>query len=262
MDERVREGILAVRATGRTNMSDIPVVQRIAMDLGYYDTVIWIEENRKAYFRFISAGCAVHTRGALILMEPELLSQCLTDWMTEKDVSVADLAGMVGYKSKTSVFRLLKDQCNEQTMASFVELLTPYLDEEWVGRFQKSLRVEKYGLQRYQMFESMMDCIRNPQRPATVCQPSLIPSGGENIMILGYPWKDSSSLIDRMLQDGYHIVHYVEKRAIYTFPGLLQKLILHIDRPGYEAMMVEERPSGVWNVMATDAGQLFVNGQW
>ncbi len=56
MDERVREGILAVRATGRTNMFDIPVVQRIAMDLGYYDTVIWIEENRKAYCRFIMTG--------------------------------------------------------------------------------------------------------------------------------------------------------------------------------------------------------------
>lgn len=35
LDERVREGILAVRATGRTNMFDIPVVQRIAMELGY-----------------------------------------------------------------------------------------------------------------------------------------------------------------------------------------------------------------------------------
>ena len=78
-------------------------------------------------------------------MKPELLSQCLTDWMTENDVSVADLTGMVGYKSKTSVFRLLKDQCNEQTMSSFVELLTPYLDEKWTGRFRKSLRVEKYG---------------------------------------------------------------------------------------------------------------------
>ena len=56
MDDRVREGILAVRDTGRTNMFDFPVVQRIAMDLGYYDTVIWIEENRKAYCRFIMTG--------------------------------------------------------------------------------------------------------------------------------------------------------------------------------------------------------------
>ncbi len=56
MDERVREGILAVRATGRTNMFLIPAVQRIAMELGYYENVIWIEENRSAYCRFIMTG--------------------------------------------------------------------------------------------------------------------------------------------------------------------------------------------------------------
>ena len=56
LDDRVREGIMAVRATGRTNMFDVPTVQRIAMDLGYYDTVIWIEENRSVYCRFIITG--------------------------------------------------------------------------------------------------------------------------------------------------------------------------------------------------------------
>ena len=56
MDERVREGIMVVRATGLTNMFDIPVFQRIAMELGYYESVIWIEENRKAYCRFIMTG--------------------------------------------------------------------------------------------------------------------------------------------------------------------------------------------------------------
>ena len=56
MDNRVREGILAVRATGRTNMFLIPAVQRIAMELGYYETVIWINENRSAYCRFIMTG--------------------------------------------------------------------------------------------------------------------------------------------------------------------------------------------------------------
>ena len=47
---------MAVRSTGRTNMFDIPAVQRIAMELGYYSTVIWIEENRKTYCRFIMTG--------------------------------------------------------------------------------------------------------------------------------------------------------------------------------------------------------------
>ena len=61
MDDRVRKGILAVRATGRTNMFDVPTVQRIAMELGYYESVIWIEENRKAYCRFIMTGEELET---------------------------------------------------------------------------------------------------------------------------------------------------------------------------------------------------------
>ena len=56
MDERIREGILAVRATGWTNLFLIPAVQRIAMELGYYETVIWIEEHRSVYCRFIMTG--------------------------------------------------------------------------------------------------------------------------------------------------------------------------------------------------------------
>ena len=61
LDDRVRKGILAVRATGRTNMFDVPTVQRIAMELGYYESVIWIEENRKAYCRFIMTGEELET---------------------------------------------------------------------------------------------------------------------------------------------------------------------------------------------------------
>ena len=56
MDDRVREGILAVRATGACNMFSIGEVQRIAMELGYYETVIWIEEHRSVYCRFIMTG--------------------------------------------------------------------------------------------------------------------------------------------------------------------------------------------------------------
>ena len=195
-------------------------------------------------------------------MKPELLSQCLTEWMTEKDVSVAELAGMAGYKSKTSVFRLLKEQCNEQTMASFVDSLTPHLDETWVARFRKALRVEKYGLQKYQMFEAMMDCIRNRQEPHSANTSALMPTEGKNILILGHPYKGTASIIRRMLREGYHIINYVDRKAIHTIPGLLQSLVVNTDNPSYEAMMVEEKPSGAWNVMVTDAGELFLNGAW
>ena len=56
MTERVRDQILAIRDTGLTNMFDIPMVQRLAYDRGYYELVIYLEEHRKEYARFILTG--------------------------------------------------------------------------------------------------------------------------------------------------------------------------------------------------------------
>ena len=56
MTERVRENILALRDTGLTNMFDLPMVQRLAYDRGYYELVCWLEEHRKEYAHFILTG--------------------------------------------------------------------------------------------------------------------------------------------------------------------------------------------------------------
>lgn len=56
MDEKVKEQILAVRNTGRTNMFDVTAVQRIAFEMDFYELVNYIEENRKGYVRFILTG--------------------------------------------------------------------------------------------------------------------------------------------------------------------------------------------------------------
>ena len=56
MEAKIREQILAVRETGRTNMFDINAVQRIAFEMDMYELVNWLEDNRKAYVRFILTG--------------------------------------------------------------------------------------------------------------------------------------------------------------------------------------------------------------
>ncbi len=56
MTEKVRDQILSLRDTGLTNMFDIPMVQRLAYDRGYYELVIFLEEHRKEYARFILTG--------------------------------------------------------------------------------------------------------------------------------------------------------------------------------------------------------------
>ncbi len=56
MSDKIREQILAVRATGRTNMFDVPMVQYIANEMRLYELVIFLEEHRSEYVRFILTG--------------------------------------------------------------------------------------------------------------------------------------------------------------------------------------------------------------
>ncbi len=56
MTDKVRKQILAIRDTGLTNMFDVVAVQRIASDMGFYELVVYLEENRKEYTHFILTG--------------------------------------------------------------------------------------------------------------------------------------------------------------------------------------------------------------
>lgn len=56
VNEKVIEQIKTVRDTGLTNMMDVRRVQRIANDLGFYDLVILIEEEKSKYVNFIMRG--------------------------------------------------------------------------------------------------------------------------------------------------------------------------------------------------------------
>ena len=56
MPEKVREQIIAVCETGETNMFDTRMVQVIANRLGFYELVIFIEEHRSEYAKFIMYG--------------------------------------------------------------------------------------------------------------------------------------------------------------------------------------------------------------
>ena len=53
MTDKVCKQILAIRDTGLTNMFDVVAVQHIANDMGFYELVVYLEENRKEYAHFI-----------------------------------------------------------------------------------------------------------------------------------------------------------------------------------------------------------------
>ena len=56
MTEKIKEQILAIRATALTNMFDTIMVQRLANEMNFYELVIFIEEHRKEYVNFILTG--------------------------------------------------------------------------------------------------------------------------------------------------------------------------------------------------------------
>jgi len=56
MTDTIREQILAIRDSGRTNMLDTNAVQHIAYESGYYELVRYIEEHRREYWHFILNG--------------------------------------------------------------------------------------------------------------------------------------------------------------------------------------------------------------
>lgn len=56
IDKKVKEQIIAVRDTGRTNMFDTNMVQVIANEMGFFELVIFIEEHRSEYAQFILVG--------------------------------------------------------------------------------------------------------------------------------------------------------------------------------------------------------------
>lgn len=56
MDQKIREQILEVRATGRSNMFDVNMVQRIAYEMDFYELVTWLSDHEKEYARFIMFG--------------------------------------------------------------------------------------------------------------------------------------------------------------------------------------------------------------
>ena len=56
MTDKIKEQILAIRDTGLTNMFDVNAVQRIANDMGFFELVVYLEDNRREYTNFILTG--------------------------------------------------------------------------------------------------------------------------------------------------------------------------------------------------------------
>ena len=56
MTDEIREQIMAIRDSGLTNMFDLNTVQRLAYERDFFDLVMFIEEHKAKYVKFILTG--------------------------------------------------------------------------------------------------------------------------------------------------------------------------------------------------------------
>lgn len=56
MTDKIKEQIIAIQKTGRTNMFDTKTVQVIAHEMEFYELVVFIEDHKKEYAQFILTG--------------------------------------------------------------------------------------------------------------------------------------------------------------------------------------------------------------
>ncbi len=56
MTDEIREQIMAIRDSGLTNMFDLNTVQRLAYERDFLDLVMFIEDHKAEYVKFILTG--------------------------------------------------------------------------------------------------------------------------------------------------------------------------------------------------------------
>ncbi len=56
MTDEIRDQIMAIRESGLTNMFDLNMVQRLAYERDFHDLVMFIEDHKPEYVKFILTG--------------------------------------------------------------------------------------------------------------------------------------------------------------------------------------------------------------
>ena len=184
----------------------------------------------------------------------ETLSQCLYAWMEEEDLTVAQVTERLGFKSKTSVFRLLHGQSNYRSCEQVCQLLMPELDRPWQERFRQALRVEKSGPRRYAIFQALNRCFF-PEKSGRAPMPRTEITGpleGGAVTLLGSLGDHTRLLVDTLLAESEktQIEHCLTVSLLLDKPEFLESMIAHMTDLRYRALLLPEEQAArlPWNL--------------
>ncbi|MBQ9437084.1 MAG: hypothetical protein IJU50_02010 [Lachnospiraceae bacterium] len=180
--------------------------------------------------------------------------------MEANELTVAQLSKKLGFKSKTSLFRLLHGQSNEYSRDRFYHAIENELDEEWRARFRLALLTERIGAQRHALLQALDHCLfaKGEKAPSFIWLPQ---ESGGTILILGCPWASVFSLADHWLAESTdtRVIHYFTRKELLASDELLPGLIGHIGALRYQAVLLdaeEAKPLPLtWNIVLHTVNQ-------
>lgn len=182
----------------------------------------------------------------------ETLQKCLRAWMDAEEISAAALAERLGYRSKTTVLRLLHGESSGDAQTQMYEKLRPGLALEWQMRFERALRVEKTGPARYGMLKALekqlfQEPMKEPARTDGWVIPPYVTRG--QALLLGCCGAAWQARVDGWLSlDGIEVIQYLTEEEILSAPGTLPYLVGRLSARRYQATLLRERPVGLpWN---------------
>lgn len=184
----------------------------------------------------------------------------LTEWMEKHGHTCASLSEITGQKSRTTVSRLMHDQCSPQRCAVFItELITalPDIGEEELKRFRQSVDVSRYGKERYFAYQAF-SALALPDTPSEAEDVSFIGSAfGEKLLshleedncemlVLGCMDKRTLNAIRKILyfrSGSIKITQYFALQQCPDLTPLLSCILPLLHSPDYSLVSVEKTDS-------------------
>lgn len=111
----------------------------------------------------------------------ESFGECLKRCLKEADLSASEVARLVGFRSRNSIFRILSGDTSNEVNLRFLSSLHDALGSQWPEErwltLQASLSMERLGADRYRAYRAFERVLFEQGEPITCTVERLLPDG-------------------------------------------------------------------------------------
>ena len=167
---------------------------------------------------------------------------CLKQWMAENEFPLMKLTAELGYKSKTTIARVLSGQYTYKSCMKIYKDLQDrkLINAQWGKRFEDALRNVQRGKKESEILEAFRKSIMDADTETVPDSVDMVPL--TDLLILGCPWKETDHIVSGILKANadISILHAMSEKELLQYPEMFMMLIEHLPHPQYMALLIPE----------------------